>query len=62
MQETSKEYNKFSKRDFKPAKKWLLENNYPLDLIKGINNFSIVDLANMLYNEHCELEDTKEIV
>lgn len=41
MQETSKGCNKFSKRDFKSAKVWLLENNYPLDLIKGIDNFSI---------------------
>jgi hypothetical protein len=41
MQKELEDYEKFSKRDFKPAKKWLLENNYPLDLIKGINNFTI---------------------
>lgn len=59
MQETSKEYNKFSKRDFKSAKVWLLENNYPLDLIKGIDIFTIVDLANMMYNEQEVLNETK---
>lgn len=59
MQETSEEYNKFSKRDFKPAKKWLLENNYPLDLIRGIIDFTIVDLANMMYNEQEVLNETK---
>lgn len=59
MQETSKECNKFSKRDFKPAKVWLLENNYPLDLIKGIIDFTIVDLANIIYNEQVRLNETK---
>lgn len=59
MQETSKEGNKFSKRDFKVAKVWLLENNYPLDLIRGIIDFTIVDLANIIYNEQVRLNETK---
>jgi hypothetical protein len=59
MQETSKECNKFSKRDFKSAKVWLLENNYPLDLIRGIIDFTIVDLANIIYNEQVRLNATK---
>lgn len=59
MQETLEEYNKFSKRDFKVAKVWLLENNYPLDLIRGIIDFTIVDLANIIYNEQVRLNETK---
>ena len=40
---------KFQKNDFKKAKAYLLEHNYPLDLIKGIIDFNIVDLANLMY-------------
>lgn len=61
LNEDGSTYFKFSKKEFKPAKEWLLKNNYSLDLIKGIIDFSIVDLANMMYNEHYKLKDTKEI-
>jgi hypothetical protein len=40
---------KFQKNEFKKAKVWLLEHNYPLDLIKGIIDFNIVDLANLMF-------------
>ena len=40
---------KFQKNDFKKAKAYLLEHNYPLDLIKGIIDFNIVDLANLMF-------------
>ena len=40
---------KFQKNEFKKAKSWLLEHNYPLDLIKGIIDFNIVDLANLMF-------------
>jgi hypothetical protein len=39
----------FQKNEFKKAKVWLLEHNYPLDLIKGIIDFNIVDLANLMF-------------
>ena len=39
----------FQKNDFKKAKAWLLDHNYPLDLIKGIIDFNIVDLANLMF-------------
>ena len=39
----------FQKHEFKQAKDWLLEHNYPLDLIKGIIDFNIVDLANLMF-------------
>ncbi len=39
----------FQKNDFKKAKEWLQSNNYPLDLIKGIIDFTIVDLANLMF-------------
>ena len=47
----------FQKNEFKKAKEWLLDHNYPLDLIKYIDNFTIVDLANLMFeaenrNEH----------
>ena len=41
--------NMFQKNEFKKAKVWLLEHNYPLDLIKGIIDFNIVDLANLMF-------------
>ena len=40
---------KFQKNEFKKAKSWLLEHKYPLDLIKGIIDFNIVDLANLMF-------------
>ena len=40
---------KFQKNDFKKAKEYLVANNYPLDLIKGIIDFNIVDLANLMF-------------
>ena len=40
---------KFQNNDFKNAKVWLLEHNYPLDLIKRIIDFNIVDLANLMF-------------
>lgn len=39
----------FQKNEFKKAKEWLLDHNYPLDLIKYIDNFTIVDLANLMF-------------
>ena len=39
----------FQKNEFKKAKEWLQSNNYPLDLIKGIIDFNIVDLANLMF-------------
>ena len=39
----------FLNNEFKQAKVWLLEHNYPLDLIKYIDNFTIVDLANLMF-------------
>ena len=39
----------FLNNEFKQAKVWLLEHNYPLDLIKGIIDFNIVDLANLMF-------------
>ena len=39
----------FQKNEFKKAKEWLQSNNYPLDLIKGIIDFTIVDLANLMF-------------
>ena len=50
--------NMFQKNDFKKAKSWLLEHNYPLDLIKGIIDFNIVDLANLMF----EAENSVTIV
>ena len=41
--------NMFQKNEFKKAKEWLQSNNYPLDLIKGIIDFTIVDLANLMF-------------
>ena len=41
--------NMFLNNEFKQAKVWLLEHNYPLDLIKGIIDFNIVDLANLMF-------------
>jgi hypothetical protein len=41
--------NMFQKNEFKKAKAWLLEHNYSLDLIKGIIDFNIVDLANLMF-------------
>ena len=41
--------NMFQKNEFKKAKSWLLEHKYPLDLIKGIIDFTIVDLANLMF-------------
>ena len=38
----------FQKNEFKRAKEWLVARNYPLDLIKGIIDFTIVDLANLM--------------
>ena len=43
--------NMFQKNEFKKAKEWLQSNNYPLDLIKGIIDFTIVDLANLMFYE-----------
>ena len=40
---------KFQKNDFKKAKEYLVANNYPLDLIKGIIDFNIIDLANLMF-------------
>ena len=40
---------KFQKNEFKKAKEYLAANNYPLDLIKGIIDFNIVDLANLVF-------------
>ena len=40
---------KFQKNDFNKAKEYLVANNYPLDLIKGIIDFNIVDLANLMF-------------
>ena len=40
--------NMFQKNEFKKAKEYLVTNNYPLDLIKGIIDFNIVDLANLM--------------
>ena len=42
---------RFQKNEFKKAKSWLLEHKYPLDLIKGIIDFNIVDLANLMFEE-----------
>ena len=42
------ERNMFQKSEFKKAKEYLVANNYPLDLIKGIIDFTIVDLANLM--------------
>ena len=41
--------NMFQKNEFKKAKEYLIANNYPLDLIKGIIDFNIVDLANLMF-------------
>ena len=41
--------NMFQKNEFKKAKEYLAANNYPLDLIKGIIDFNIVDLANLMF-------------
>ena len=51
---------KFQKNEFKKAKSWLLEHNYPLDLIKGIIDFNIVDLANLMFEAENNLNG-KEI-
>ena len=40
---------KFKDKDFKEAVKWLKENNYPLDLTKHMLDFTVVDLANLLF-------------
>ena len=40
---------KFKDKDFKEAVKWLKENNYPLDLTKHMIDFTVVDLANLLF-------------
>lgn len=41
--------NMFQKNEFKKAKEYLAENNYPLDLIKGIIDFNIVDFTNLMF-------------
>lgn len=40
---------KFKDKDFKEAVKWLKENNFPLDLTKHMIDFTVVDLANLLF-------------
>ena len=52
--------NMFQNNEFKQAKVWLLEHNYPLDLIKGIIDFNIVDLANLMFEAENNL-NRKEI-
>ena len=51
--------NMFQKNEFKQAKSWLLEHNYPLDLIKGIIDFNIVDLANLMFYEEQKIYKQK---
>ena len=52
--------NMFQKNEFKKAKEWLQSNNYPLDLIKGIIDFNIVDLANLMFEEESKTFYGKE--
>lgn len=53
----------FQKNEFKKAKEWLLEHNYPLDLIKGIIDFNIVDLANLMFEAEKNLygKETRDL-
>ena len=55
--------NMFQKNDFKKAKAWLLDHNYPLDLIKGIIDFNIVDLANLMFEAENSVygKETREL-
>ena len=48
---------KFKNKDFKEAVKWLKENNYPLDLTKHMIDFTVVDLANLLFEAQEEQND-----
>ncbi len=53
----------FQKNEFKQAKVWLLDHNYPLDLIKGIIDFNIVDLANLMFEAENNLsgKETRDL-
>ena len=55
--------NMFLNNEFKQAKVWLLEHNYPLDLIKGIIDFNIVDLANLMFEAENSVygKETREL-
>ena len=51
----------FLNNEFKQAKVWLLEHNYPLDLIKGIIDFNIVDLANLMFEAESNIAYNQDI-
>ena len=55
--------NMFQKNEFKKTREWLLEHNYPLDLIKGIIDFNIVDLANLMFEAEKNLygKETRDL-
>ena len=57
------ERSMFQKNEFKQAKSWLLEHNYPPDLIKGIIDFNIVDLANLMFEAEKNLygKETRDL-